>query len=193
MLDASTAQVGPVLVSDWALPVVWSLLIVQRVTELLIARRNAARVRAMGARETGAAHYPAIVCLHVAWLFAWPIEAIVQDGAAWHPGLWTYAMATLALLTQALRYWAIASLGVFWNTRILVVPGAELVARGPYRYLRHPNYVAVIIELSAIPFIFGAWRSALIFGGINLWLLMRVRIPAEQAALAAIAGTKQDP
>lgn len=156
----------------------------QRVSELRLARRNEAWARERGAREYGAGHYPAFFLLHGAWLLLWPIEAW-RGGPALAPGfgLWL----ALFVIAEALRYWAIFTLGPRWNTRILVIPGLSPIARGPYRWLRHPNYVAVVLELAALPLVFGAWRTALAIGVANLVILLGVRIPAEMRALRAAA------
>ena len=158
-----------------------AVVLVQRAVELRLARRNEAQARSSGAREFGAAHYPAFFLLHGAWLLAWPLEAIA-GGPRLGPLWWLW----LALFAgaEALRYWAIGSLGARWNTRILVIPGLAPIERGPYRWLRHPNYVAVVIELAALPLVFAAWRTALTIGVLNLALLLVVRIPAEVRALA---------
>lgn len=162
-----------------------ALVALQRLSELRLARRNAARARAGGAREFGAGHYPAFFVLHAAWLVAWPAEA-------WIRGPQLGALAPMALLlflgAEMLRYAAIASLGGRWNTRILVFPGAPPIRRGPYRVLRHPNYVAVSVELAALPLVFGAIVSAAVVGALNLALLLLVRIPAETRALAWAAA-----
>lgn len=154
----------------------------QRLLELRLARRNAAWARARGAREYGADHYPLFFLLHGAWLLAWPLEAWARG-----PQLASAAPLWLALfaLAQALRYWAIASLGRRWNTRIFVLPGEPPIRRGPYRLLAHPNYVAVVIELAALPLAFGATWTAAIIGALDLALLLGVRIPAETRALAS--------
>jgi methyltransferase len=102
------------------------------------------------------------------------------------PAFWPVPLA-LFLLVQPLRYWAIFSLGETWNTRILVIPGAKLVRRGPYRFLRHPNYVVVVVEVLAFPLIFGAWITALVFSILNA-ILLYVRIKEENRALAELAG-----
>ena len=91
---------------------------------------------------------------------------------------------------QPLRYWAILSLGENWNTRILVVPGAKLVRRGPYRYLRHPNYIVVVVEILSFPLIFGAWITALVFSVLNA-ILLSARIRDENRALAELALSGQ--
>lgn len=151
-------------------------LMIQRALELRLARRNERRARDRGAREFGAAHYPAFFLLHGAWLLAWPLEGWRVDTVAW---AWLVPLA----LAQLLRYWAIASLGDRWNTRVLVVPGDVPLRRGPYRVLSHPNYVAVVIELAAVPLLFGAHVTAAIASIANLVLLLAVRIPCEVAAL----------
>ncbi|MGH2571447.1 MAG: isoprenylcysteine carboxyl methyltransferase family protein, partial [bacterium] len=137
--------------------VVLGFVVVQRLAELHLARRNGAWARARGAREHGARHYPAFFVLHVGWLAGWVIEASVKGpelSAVWP------AWATLFALAEALRYWAIATLGRRWNTRILVVPGDPPIRGGPYRFLPHPNYIAVATELAAVPLLFDAWITA---------------------------------
>jgi methyltransferase len=168
--------------------VLWALIgvvAVQRVSELRLARRNEAWARAQGAREYGASHYPAFFLLHGAWLLLWPLEA--WRGGPTLAGVW-WLWLLLFAAAEALRYWAIGTLGSRWNTRILVIPGLSPISRGPYRWLRHPNYVAVVIELAALPLVFGAWRTALVVGAANLALLLGVRIPAEMRALAAASA-----
>ena len=156
------------------------VVLVQRWAELRLARRNEARARGRGAQEFGARHYPLFFMLHGAWLVMWVTEAL--RGGPHLGGGWQLWLA-LFMAAEGLRYWAIASLGARWNTRILVVPGDAPVARGPYRWLRHPNYVAVIVELAALPLVFGAWHTAAAIGLANLVLLLRVRIPTEMRAL----------
>lgn len=155
----------------------------QRLAELALAVRNRRWLLARGAREYGAGHYPLFVVLHTCWLAGWLAEGFVRGGgpgAAW--ALWL----GLFLVAQGLRYWCIASLGRRWNTRILVLPGVPPVRRGPYRILRHPNYLAVTAELLCGPLIFGAWLTALAAGVANAWLLLAVRIPAEEKALGGL-------
>lgn len=152
----------------------------QRAAELRLARRNEARAREGGAREFGARHYPLFFALHGAWLLMWVSEALgggPQLGPGWRVWLGLFVLA------QGLRYWAIRTLGPRWNTRILVLPGVAPVAGGPYRWLEHPNYVAVVIELAALPLMFGAWHTALVIGLANLTLLLGVRVPTETRAL----------
>ena len=162
-----------------ALAVVVTAVAVQRVVELRLAKRNEAWARERGAVEHGAGHYPLFFVLHSAWLVGFVVEALWRDAL---PSTWP-AFAAAILVAQVLRYWAIASLGKRWNTRVLVLPEAPLVERGPYRLLRHPNYVAVVIELAAVPLLFGAAWTAAIIGVLNLVLLLGVRIPCENRAL----------
>ena len=156
----------------------------QRLLELALSRRNERLLRARGAVERGRGHYPLIVALHVLWLLSTLIEGFLRGPGL--PAYWPIPLA-LFLLVQPLRYWAIFSLGQHWNTRILVVPGARLVRRGPYRYIKHPNYVVVGVEILTFPLIFGAWITALVFSILNAALLY-VRIKEENRALAELAG-----
>jgi len=156
------------------------LVAIQRLLELRLSRRHERILRARGAVERGREHYPLIVALHVLWLLSTLVESLLRG-----PVLWPVPLA-LFLLVQPLRYWAILSLGENWNTRILVVPGAQLVRRGPYRYLKHPNYVVVAVEIATFPLIFGAWITALVFSVLNAALLS-VRIREENRALAELA------
>lgn len=155
----------------------------QRLFELWLSRRNERRLRARGAVERGGSHYPWMVALHSLWLVSTLVEGLLRGPV--FPALWPVPLAAF-LLVQPLRYWAILSLGESWNTKILVVPGAGLVRRGPYRYFKHPNYVVVAVEILAFPLIFGAWITALAFSALNAALLY-VRIREENRALARLA------
>jgi methyltransferase len=159
------------------------LVSIQRLLELALSRRNERLLRARGAVERGRGHYPLMVVLHVLWLLSTLVEGLLRGPSL--PAWWPVPLA-LFLLVQPLRYWAILSLGDHWNTRVLVVPGAKLVARGPYRYLRHPNYVVVAVEIATLPLIFGAWATALVFSALNATLLF-VRIREENRTLAELA------
>ena len=156
----------------------------QRLVELLLSRRHERLLRARGAVERGRGHYPLIVALHALWLLSTLVEGLL--GGPDPPAYWPLPLA-LFLLVQPLRYWAIFSLGEFWNTRILVVPKTKLLRRGPYRYLRHPNYVVVAVEIFTFPLVFGAWVTAVVFSTLNAALLY-VRIKSENRALAELAG-----
>ncbi len=163
------------------------LVALQRLLELLLSRRNERLLRARGAVERGHRHYPLIVAMHSLWLLSTLAEGILRGP---DPPLWWPVPLALFLLVQPLRYWAIFSLGEYWNTRILVVPGAGLVRHGPYKHLRHPNYVVVAVEILTFPLIFGAWITALVFSVLNAALLS-VRIKEENRALAELAVSDQ--
>jgi len=154
-----------------------------RLVELRVARMNLERLLARGGVEAGAGHYPAMVALHALWLLACPAEVWLLD----RPLLPPLAAAMLVLLAaaMALRYWAIASpggLGGRWTTRIVVLPGAPLIETGPYRLLRHPNYLAVVVEILALPLVHTAWITAIVATAANA-MILAVRIRAEEAAL----------
>lgn len=157
-----------------------ALLALERLFELWLSRRNARLSFARGAVELGRGHFPAMALLHTLFLFSCAAEVLFLHRA--FPGAFGWAALGVALAAQGLRYWAIATLGSRWNVRVLVVPGEELVTGGPYRLLRHPNYLAVIAELLFVPLIHGAWLTALVFSFLNAALL-RVRIQVEEQAL----------
>ena len=158
-----------------------ALLAAQRLIELRISARHIDRLRARGAVESGRGHFWMFVVVHTLLVLGIVLEAAflgARPGGAWP--LWALLLAG----AQALRYAAIRALGPCWNVRVWVIPGAELVTRGPYRFLKHPNYVAVVVELLAAPLLFGAWRTALVVGALNA-LALTVRIRCEDRALAA--------
>ncbi|MFD7899476.1 isoprenylcysteine carboxyl methyltransferase family protein [Streptomyces sp. NPDC059743] len=158
----------------------------ERVAELVVARSNMRWSLERGAVERGQGHYPPMVVLHTALLLGCPAE-VWLTGRPFVPALgWT--MLAVAVAAQGLRWWCIRTLGPRWNTRVLVVPGLPLVTGGPYRLLRHPNYVAVVAEGLALPLVHGAWITALLFTVLNAALLT-VRIRCENRALeSAVAG-----
>jgi methyltransferase len=149
----------------------------QRAGELVWAARNTRRLRARGAIEIGAAHYPAIVALHAAWLLG--LWALAYDRPP-NPG-WLGVYGAL----QILRAWTLASLGERWTTRILTLPGERLIRRGPYRLFAHPNYAVVAGEVAVLPLAFGMPLYALFFSALNAAALW-IRIRAETAALRAV-------
>lgn len=156
---------------------VLALVALQRVAELIYAQRNTRRLTAKGAVEEGRTHYPLIVALHIGWLASIAVflpEAVVLDP------IWL----TVFCLLQAVRIWVIRSLGPYWTTRIITLPDAPLVRKGPYRFLRHPNYAVVAGEIAVLPLVFGEWRIALIFSILNAGVLV-LRIRTEDRALAS--------
>jgi methyltransferase len=152
-------------------------LIVQRLFELRIARRNTRRLLKAGGREFGRGHYPLIVVLH-ALFFASMILEVRARGNRLLP-----LFAVLFLLAQAGRIWVIRTLGERWTTRVIVLRGEKLVASGPFRIVKHPNYLFVTIEFVAFPMIFGLSYTAVIFTLLNLAVLLFLRIPVENRAL----------
>ncbi|MFE2599499.1 isoprenylcysteine carboxyl methyltransferase family protein [Streptomyces sp. NPDC059396] len=157
----------------------------ERVAELVVARRNTRWSLERGAVERGRGHYPPMVALHTALLFGCLAEVWLGD-RPFTPALgWT--MVAVVVAAQALRWWCIRTLGPRWNTRVLVVPGLPLVTGGPYRLLRHPNYVAVVAEGLALPLVHGVWLTALLFTVLNA-VLLTVRIRCENRALDAAAA-----
>ena len=157
-----------------------ALVALERGVELVLSSRNGRLARTRGAVETGQGHYPVMSVFHGAFLVACALEVVLLDRP--FPGVVGWIAFAVVLAAQALRYWAVATLGWRWNTRIVVVPGAVPVTGGPYRFVRHPNYVAIIAEMLALPLVHGAWLTALVFSVGNAWLL-RVRIRAEERAL----------
>ena len=156
----------------------------ERVAELVVSTRNAAWSMARGGVETGLGHYPFMVVLHTGLLVGALVEAWVRRPAV--PSALAWSMLVLVLASQALRWWCIATLGRQWNTRVIVVPGLAPVTSGPYRLLRHPNYVAVVVEGFALPLVHAAWITAVVFTVANAGLLT-VRIRCEERALAGLA------
>jgi methyltransferase len=156
---------------------------VERLAELVVSQRNRAWSRARGGIEFGARHYPAMVILHTGLLAGCVVEAIALH-RPFIPAL-GWPMLAIVLCAQGLRWWGIASLGRQWNTRVIVVPGAPRVTGGPYRFLSHPNYVAVVVEGLALPMVHTAWITAIVFTVLNAALL-RTRINVENDALARL-------
>lgn len=156
----------------------------QRLQELRIAGRNTDLLVRLGAEEVAPGHYTAMRILHGAWLFCCVIEAFLREIP---PSIWVIALGMCGLfIGQMLRISAMRSLGPRWTTRILVLPDSPPVTGGVYRWLRHPNYIGVILEIAALPLIYGGAVTAVFFTFANLVLLLCVRIPAEEAALVRV-------
>ncbi len=160
-----------------------ALTALERLFEVRLSNRHAAWAFAHGGEELGRSHFPAMVALHTGFLILAPLEVWVLS-RAFSPAL-GFSMLALALGTQALRWWCISTLGPRWNTRVIVVPGLPRITDGPYRWLRHPNYVAVVLEGFALPLIHGAWITAGLFSVLNA-LLLRERIRVEEQAFAVL-------
>nr|WP_205931577.1 isoprenylcysteine carboxylmethyltransferase family protein [Rhizobium leguminosarum] len=146
----------------------------QRLGELVLARRNTAALLARGAREVAPEHYPVMVALHAGWIIGLWLTAPGRPVALF------WFLVFMAL--QALRLWVLATLKGRWTTRIIILPGAPLVRSGPYRFLRHPNYAIVVGEIAALPLAFGLPLYAIVFSLLNA-LILHVRVKAENAAL----------
>ncbi|MCU1571068.1 MAG: hypothetical protein JWR33_1809 [Naasia sp.] len=177
--------------TDYGIGVAWfgALLLAtggERIFELVVSTRNARWAFARGGVEYGRRHFPWMVMLHTGLLLACLLEVVVAH-RPFLPLLGWPALA-VALAAQVLRYWCISTLGPQWNTRVIVVPGLSLVSRGPYRFLRHPNYVVVVAEGIALPLVHTAWITALAFTVLNAVLLLAFRIPVEERALRGAAG-----
>jgi methyltransferase len=157
----------------------------ERLAELVCSKRNARWSLERGGNEWGREHYPVMVVLHTGLLVGMLVEAWLVRPAV--PLALAAAMTVLALASQALRWWCIGTLGRHWNTRVIVVPDLPLVRSGPYRFLRHPNYVAVVAEGVALPLVHAAWVTALVFTLANA-VLLAVRLRVENAALTTVSS-----
>ena len=155
----------------------------ERLAELVIAQRNLAWSRARGGVEFGAAHYPVMVVLHTGLLVGCVAEVALLH-RPFLPAL-GWPMLAIVLAAQGLRWWCITTLGHQWNTRVVVVPGAPRITGGPYRFMPHPNYLAVIAEGVALPLVHTAWLTAVIFTVLNA-VLLRTRVGTENRALASL-------
>ena len=157
---------------------------IERLVEVRVSLKHAAASFAQGGYEVGQGHYPFMVVLHTGFLIACAVEVVALQ----RPFLpWLgWPMLAVAAGCQALRWWCITTLGERWNTRVIIVPGAQRVTGGPYRWLNHPNYVAVVLEGVALPLIHNAWLTALGFTVLNAALLS-VRIRCENDALTKLS------
>ena len=162
----------------WPAIAILAFVTLQRASEMAIARHNTERLLAAGAREYAPGHYPMIVAVHVGWL------AVLWGFAPGRPIQW--ALIGAFALLQVGRIWVLRTLGSRWTTRIIVLPGEPLVTAGPFRFVRHPNYLVVIGEIAVLPLAFGLWQVALLFSLLNAAVLA-IRIRAEEKALRGAA------
>lgn len=163
------------MIFDWPIwaAAIFAYVIIQRLGELAYANANTRRLLAEGGREFGAGHYPLFIMLHGGWLIA--IILFAHPASVPDP-----LLLTGFLLSQLLRFWTLFSIGRWWTTRIISAPHFPRVKRGPYRFISHPNYVIVVIEIALLPMLLGAAWAAVIFSGLNAALLYwRIRIEAE--------------
>lgn len=172
------------------LPVfLWAIfiyLVVQRLVEVNIAKRNERWLKVHGGVERGEGHYKWFIIVHTLFFLSILLEVYIRKAPIQNPGL---VILTLFILTQVLRVWCITSLGKFWNTKIIVSPNYPLIQKGPYKYISHPNYVVVGIELFIIPIMFQAYLTSIIFPILHIILLL-IRIPAEERALREASFSK---
>ena len=164
-----------------------TIVILQRLVELMIARRNEKWMLRQGAFEVGGRHYPLMVVMHIAFFLSLLLEVSIINRTL--SPFWI-VLLTLFLLAQVVRIWCLTSLGRFWNTKIMILPGADVVKKGPYRFIRHPNYMIVTTELLVLPLLFSAYFTAVIFTFLNIWMLS-VRIPIEEKALKEATNYKE--
>jgi methyltransferase len=156
------------------------LLITERLIEMWLSGRNTARLTRVGAIEFGSRHYPFIVLMHVLFFSSMLAEFLL--GSQRLVTFWPLP-SFIFLVAQLLRLWVMTTMRSRWTLRILIVPGEQLLRVGPYKYLHHPVYLAVVLELFSLPLIFGLWYTAIIFGLGNIAMLLLVRIPAENRGL----------
>jgi methyltransferase len=166
-----------ITVPGWFGYAILGLVAGQRLGELVIANRNTRMLKARGALELGAEHYPFLIALHALWLAALLAWVTIHD-----PRI-NFVLLVIFVGLQAARLWVLWALGPYWTTRIITLPGVPLVRRGPYRFVRHPNYIVVALEIAVLPLVFGAWLLAVVFSALNAAALY-VRIRAENRALA---------
>lgn len=160
------------------------IVIVQRLVEVIIADQNASWIKSQGGYEVGREHYPYLVLLHSLFFVSLLIEVTI------HPPTfvtWIAIPFVIFILAQVGRIWALTSLGRFWNTRIMVLPGAKVIAKGPYRFMRHPNYAIVITEILMFPLVFQAYLTAIVFTIFNAAILS-IRIKVEENALKEVTN-----
>ncbi|WP_342526473.1 isoprenylcysteine carboxylmethyltransferase family protein [Chryseomicrobium sp. FSL W7-1435] len=167
--------------------IIFGFVIIQRIIELFIAKRNEEWIKSQGGYEVGKRHYPFMVVMHVGFFISLLLEFTLLDR-----GLTLFLIPLLIVfaITQLIRIWILSSLGRFWNTKIMILPGASVVKKGPFQFMRHPNYTIVALELLVIPLMFNAFITVLVFSLLNLWMLS-VRIPIEEAALSEDTNYKE--
>ncbi|MCC6275825.1 MAG: hypothetical protein IT569_08195 [Leptospiraceae bacterium] len=158
--------------------IIFTIVAVQRISELFLSRKNTKIAISKGAIEFGRNHYFLFFILHMGWMVSWAFESLKYGSLS---PIWTLC-AIVFIFAEFLRYWAIQTLGENWNTRIFVIPGNKKVTGGPYKFLSHPNYAAVILEIFFLPLIFNAFYTAVIFSILNLIVLFKIRIPEENRA-----------
>lgn len=164
----------------------YGFIVSQRIIELFIAKSNEKWMKQRGAIEFGVKHYRFIVMLHVLFFVTFFLEKrLFNQGIS---SVWPLFLFVF-LLAQIIRVWAITSLGKFWNTKIIVLTNANVIRKGPYRFIKHPNYLVVAIELAVVPLLFNCYLTAVLFTILNGFILM-VRVPEEERALYELTEYK---
>lgn len=158
----------------------FTVIAIQRTVELFIARRNEKWMKSKGAKEYGQKHYKLMVTIHLLFFVSLLVEKIFAQKPL---NEYWIGLFIIFLITQAGRVWVITSLGRYWNTKIIVLPEADVIVKGPYKYIKHPNYFIVTVELIVIPLMFNAYWTLFIFALLNQFILS-IRIPIEEKALA---------
>lgn len=166
---------------------IFLFIVFQRIVELIIAKRNERWMKERGGIEAGKEHYKWFIILHCLFFISIILEAWIRDIPSL--GLFTFLLV-IFIIAQIARIWCITALGKFWNTRIIVMPDSPLIKKGPYYYVKHPNYIIVAIELFIIPLLFGAIVTAILFPVLHI-LLLTIRIPSEERALQLMDSNKQ--
>lgn len=156
-----------------------SIVILQRIIEVMVAKRNEKKMLSAGAYEVGGSHYPFMIALHVSFFISLIGEVILFERTI---SPWFLLLFIVFLLVQALRIWCLISLGPFWNTKIIILPSAKVVKKGPYLFVRHPNYLVVCTEILLLPLMFQAYFTAVCFTILN-FIMLSIRIPTEEKAL----------
>lgn len=160
----------------------FTVIVLQRLAELMIAKRNEKWMKQQGAIEFGKDHYGIMVSMHLLFFVSFMFEVLIFRNTL--SPLWIWLLPVF-LITQFGRMWALTSLGKYWNTKIIVLPNANVVRKGPYRFIKHPNYAIVTLELLVIPLLFQAYITAAVFTVLNIAMLS-IRIPAEEHALKTL-------
>lgn len=159
----------------------------QRIVELFVARNNEIWIRSQGGYEVGARHYPYMVAIHIGFFISLIFEFVVFGKSV---SAFLIPLFVVFVGLQIMRVWVISSLGKFWNTKILVLPFAHVVKKGPFRFIRHPNYAVVTSEILVIPLMFESYFTALVFTLLNFYILS-VRIPIEEEALREVTDYEE--
>ncbi|MYL32809.1 hypothetical protein GLW08_00045 [Pontibacillus yanchengensis] len=159
--------------------ILFFFIIIQRIIEVMVAKRNEKWMKQQGGIEVGEDHYKWIVLVHILFFLSIALEAYNES---FELTMWKGFLFGVFLVTQGFRIWCLTSLGRYWNTKIIVLPGANLIAKGPYRYFKHPNYLVVGVEFIVIPLLLNAYFTAVLFPIFHV-LLMKIRIPHEEKAL----------